>query len=71
LHVPFKLVTETWNLKLITDTRVSVLLSKVETSFIGAHTGYYDVLTVVSCIKILPFDCAQIKWVPLFIECVA
>jgi hypothetical protein len=35
------------------------------------HTGYYDVLTVLSCIKILPFDCAQIKWVPLFIVCVA
>jgi len=35
------------------------------------HTGYYDVLTALNCIKILPFDCAWIKWVPLFIECTA
>lgn len=35
------------------------------------RTGYYDVLVVLNCIKILPFDCAQIKWVLLFIECVA
>jgi hypothetical protein len=35
------------------------------------HTEYYDILRVLNCIEILPFDCAQNKWVPLFIECVA
>jgi len=35
------------------------------------HIGYDDVLTVLNCITVLPLDCAQIKWVPLFIECAA
>jgi hypothetical protein len=33
----------------------------METSFIRAHTGYYDVLTVLNYIKMLLFDCARIK----------